>query len=247
MVQYSVRPLEQFDSLSYKIVAIVCSFIGLFSLLCSTGVVLVILCSKKVSRISPTLNSPPCRGHYSTLSNLYNWSCWLQCRKGTNSTILRVYWLCRPLYVLGRASHNSLHHIQSYSPQYLWKKQVDKNSHHSCNCRVSLPPTLDLDPIHCGGIWHQGAMVWNSGAWPLLWGVSCRYLHAFCPLADPPLHLLPSFIHHLIYCCLHQSKEAHRTLGWAWFRSWGNCKKRTLQDIPRDQATPTFPNNLPPA
>ena len=41
------EPLEQFDSLSYKIVAIVCSFIGLFSLLCSTGVVLVILCSKK--------------------------------------------------------------------------------------------------------------------------------------------------------------------------------------------------------
>lgn len=41
------EPLERFDSQPYKIVAIVCSLIAFFSLLCSTGVVLVILCSKK--------------------------------------------------------------------------------------------------------------------------------------------------------------------------------------------------------
>ena len=41
------EPLQLFDSLPYKIVAIVCSLIALFSLLCSTGVVVVILCSKK--------------------------------------------------------------------------------------------------------------------------------------------------------------------------------------------------------
>ena len=41
------QPLEKFDSLPFKGVAIVCSLIALFSLLCSVGVVLVILCSKK--------------------------------------------------------------------------------------------------------------------------------------------------------------------------------------------------------
>lgn len=41
------EPLQLFDSQPYKIVAIVCSLIALFSLLCSTGVVVVILCSKK--------------------------------------------------------------------------------------------------------------------------------------------------------------------------------------------------------
>ena len=41
------EPLEVFDSWLYKIVAIVCSLVALFSLLCSVGVVVVILCSKK--------------------------------------------------------------------------------------------------------------------------------------------------------------------------------------------------------
>ena len=41
------NPLESFDSPPYKIIAVVCSVIGLFSLLCSSTVVLVILCSKK--------------------------------------------------------------------------------------------------------------------------------------------------------------------------------------------------------
>ena len=41
------EPLQLFDSQPYKIVAIVCSLIAFFSLLCSTGVVVVILCSKK--------------------------------------------------------------------------------------------------------------------------------------------------------------------------------------------------------
>ena len=41
------EPLELFDTVPYKVVAVVCSLIALFSLLCSTAVVLVILCSKK--------------------------------------------------------------------------------------------------------------------------------------------------------------------------------------------------------
>ena len=44
---FNCEPLESFNSLPYKAVAIVCALIAFFSLLCSLGVVFVIVCGKK--------------------------------------------------------------------------------------------------------------------------------------------------------------------------------------------------------